>query len=194
MLHDIDKLKTLDKDEQHGKVGFEILKEQYPEVAELVKKHHLAYILDDQLQNWEEKVLNLSDARILEDEVVSLDKRFEYIRNRYPDITGGRREEMEKLYHILEKEVFKKIKLKPEKLAKAIEEQKQKQKKLRQFRKKQKEQKQEEPLQENKEEPVQEPETKEEIPQEEQIAEEQQSEPISEVSSEEGEPAKPKNN
>jgi putative nucleotidyltransferase with HDIG domain len=140
LLHDLDKLKTLKANEQHGKVAYEILKENYPEVAELVKKHNLTYILDKGLQTWEEKVLNLSDARVLQDEIVPLSERFEYIRNRYPDVTNGRRPEMEELFFKLEKEIFKKIKLNPVKLAKTIEEQKQKQKKLKQFRKKQKEQ------------------------------------------------------
>jgi len=138
MLHDLDKIKTLDNGHQHGEVSFEILSNDYKEVAELIKKHRFHCVLDNQLQTWEEKIINYSDARCQEDEIVSLDERIGYIMNRYPDACFGRKEEAEKKIKLLEKELLQKINLKPNKLAKAIEEQILQQKKLRALKRKQK--------------------------------------------------------
>ena len=102
--------------------------------------------------SWEQKILNYSDARVQEDDIVSLNERFEYGRNRYPDQVGDKREQAEEAYRIIEREIFKKIKLHPDRLEKAIANQKEKQKKLRNLRKKQKEAEKEE-QKENSEEP-----------------------------------------
>lgn len=153
LLHDIDKLQTLDNDENHGIIGSEMLAKDYPEVSQLVRNHIFSFLMNNGDTSWEQKILNYSDARVQEDEVVSLNERFEYGRNRYPDQVGDKREQAEEAYRIIEREIFKKIKLHPDRLEKAIANQKEKQKKLRNLRKKQKEaeQKQEEAKEEQKE-------------------------------------------
>jgi len=139
LLHDIDKLKTLDNNENHGIVGSEILAKDYPEVSQLVKNHVFTFLINNGDASWEQKILNYSDARVQEDEIVTLSERFEYGRNRYPDQVGDKREKAEESYKIIEREIFKKIKLHPDRLQKAIANQKEKQKKLRNLRRKQKE-------------------------------------------------------
>lgn len=140
LLHDLDKIKTINEPENHGKLTSELLKEKYPEVAELIPKHCFHYLLDNQLKTWEEKLLNYADLRVLYDELVTREERHEDARNRYPDETGGRRDEAEKEASKIEKEIFSKLDFKPHQLAKAIEKEREKQKKLKSLKRKQKEQ------------------------------------------------------
>ena len=57
----------------------------YPEVGILIKKHGLKHSFHDEFtpKTWEEKVIFYSDKRVKNDKIVSLDERFEYIKQRY---------------------------------------------------------------------------------------------------------------
>ena len=57
----------------------------FPEVAILIKKHGLKRCHEDEFKpkTWEEKIIFYSDKRIKNDKTVSVDERFEYIKQKY---------------------------------------------------------------------------------------------------------------
>jgi|TARA_Y100000310_G_C20685973_1_gene819013 putative nucleotidyltransferase with HDIG domain len=81
LLHDVEKLKK-----DHIVAGHDFLtKLGYPRVAKVVLKHGLEHIRETKFSptNVEDKIVFYSDKRVLNDKVVSLDKRFNYIHKRY---------------------------------------------------------------------------------------------------------------
>lgn len=82
LLHDLKKLSPND----HVIEGFEYIKSiGFPEVAEVVKRHGLAHLdsRDFSPKTWEEKIVFYADKRVKNDGIVSVDERFEYIKQRY---------------------------------------------------------------------------------------------------------------
>lgn len=82
LLHDLKKLSPND----HVIEGFEYIKSiGFPEVAEIVKKHGLAHLDNPNFvpKTWEEKIVFYADKRVKNDRIVSVDERFEYIKQRY---------------------------------------------------------------------------------------------------------------
>ena len=82
LLHDVKKLSPND----HVIEGCELVKSLgYPEVAEVMKKHGLEHIHKEDFvpKTWEEKIVFYSDKRVKGTKVVSVDERFEYIKQRY---------------------------------------------------------------------------------------------------------------
>jgi len=89
LLHDIKKLKPGD----HEIEGAEYVESLgYPEVGVLIKKHGLKYSFNDEFipKTWEEKIIFYSDKRVKNDKIVTVDERFEYIKQTY------KREDVEK--------------------------------------------------------------------------------------------------
>ena len=82
LLHDVKKASQDD----HVAEGFKLLKSLgFGEVAEVIKKHGL-YNLDKEEfvpKTWEEKIVFYADKRAKGDRIVSVDERFEYIKQRY---------------------------------------------------------------------------------------------------------------
>ena len=84
LLHDITKTRSFETREDHALTGKELLTERgFPAVAQVVGQHvHLEnYVQGNGLD--EAQVVNYADKRVLHDEVVSLEKRMEYIVKRY---------------------------------------------------------------------------------------------------------------
>ena len=82
LLHDIRKTSPND----HIVEGYELVKYLgYPKVANLIKKHGLMHINKGEFvpKTWEEKIVFYADKRFKGDKMVSLDERFEYIKQRY---------------------------------------------------------------------------------------------------------------
>ncbi|MBI2542408.1 HD domain-containing protein [Candidatus Woesearchaeota archaeon] len=82
LLHDVKKLSPND----HVLEGYEYVKSLgYPEVAMVIKKHGLAHLDDEGFVpgTWEEKIVFYADKRVKGDKIVSVDERFEYIKQRY---------------------------------------------------------------------------------------------------------------
>ena len=82
LLHDVRKLSPND----HVVEGYGLVNSLgFPEVAILIKKHGLANLDNDEFApiTLEEKVVFYADKRVTNDKVVSLDERFEYIKQRY---------------------------------------------------------------------------------------------------------------
>ena len=122
LLHDIDKHKTFNDSEQHGKESERILLAEgvSEEIATIARKHHLSTILlkgEEALQTWEEKVVYYADKRVVHDKPVSLEERFNYLRQRYGNISEDALETINKCepkVTALEKEIFSKINAEPD--------------------------------------------------------------------------------
>lgn len=82
LLHDVEKLSPND----HVVGGFEMVKSiGYPEVASVIKKHGIYHLEEEEFapKTWEEKIVFYADKRVKGDKIVSVDERFEYIKQRY---------------------------------------------------------------------------------------------------------------
>ncbi|MBI2657581.1 HDIG domain-containing protein [Candidatus Woesearchaeota archaeon] len=107
LLHDIKKADS----EDHIVQGHELVKSLgFPEVALIIKKHGLSYLDNPEFvpKTWEEKIVFYADKRIKNDKIVSVDERFEYIKQRY------KRGDVEKEINFtkkIEKELLRKAKL-----------------------------------------------------------------------------------
>ena len=57
----------------------------FPEVARIISKHGLAHLDKEECQpkSVEEKIVFYADKRVKHDQIVPVEKRFEYIRERY---------------------------------------------------------------------------------------------------------------
>ena len=85
LLHDIDKMQSLEGG-NHGVLSRKILEtEGYPEVAKIAESHVLHNIIPPgRLPGIEAKIVFYADKRVKHDKVVSIDERFKYLRERYP--------------------------------------------------------------------------------------------------------------
>lgn len=82
LLHDIKKVNS----EDHVIEGYEYVKSLgFPEVALLIKKHGLYHLEEEEFtpKTWEEKIVFYADKRIKGGKTVSVDERFEYVKQRY---------------------------------------------------------------------------------------------------------------
>jgi len=114
LLHDLDKIKTL-KNHKHGIVTEEILRKKgYASLGRLAKFHRFDYVL--KLKTWEEKIINYADKRCVEDNIVTLKQRFAYLDRKYKIHKRKKSDLAKKLFLKLEREIFHKLKLNPNKL------------------------------------------------------------------------------
>ena len=119
LLHDITKTRSFETREDHALTGKELLTERgFPAVAQVVGQHvHLEnYVQGKGLD--EAQVVNYADKRVLHDEVVSLEKRMEYIVERYGQ-EETHRERIMLLWqqsHRLEEHLFRYIEFQPDEL------------------------------------------------------------------------------
>ncbi len=87
LLHDIGKIESIRNGGNHEKIGHDILvRHGFKEVAEVVLKHSLHYIIDtkNKPRSLEEKILFYSDKRVMGHKVVPLKKRLDDLLKRYP--------------------------------------------------------------------------------------------------------------
>ena len=113
LLHDLDKIRTL-KTDQHGIVADEFLTKQgFPEVGKIARWHRFTFIKDSTLP-WEAKIVNYADKRVKHDKIVTLQDRFTDLLLRY-DVKTPDHDAIQRFFQ-LEKEIFTRIKLNPEKL------------------------------------------------------------------------------
>ncbi|MFH2091837.1 MAG: HDIG domain-containing metalloprotein [Pseudomonadota bacterium] len=84
LLHDITKTRSFETHEIHSETGGQMLTQMgYPEVGAIIRQHVLLDVYDMQSPVTVEEIVNYSDKRVLHDQVVSLEKRLEYIECRY---------------------------------------------------------------------------------------------------------------
>ena len=119
LLHDITKTRSFKTRENHAQTGGEFLSDQgYPEVGELVRQH---VSLDDYphpVELGERQIINYADKRVLHDQVVSLDKRLNYILEKYgetPENVGRIHRLWEKTLE-LEAKIFEDLPVAPQEL------------------------------------------------------------------------------
>ena len=119
LLHDIAKIQCLGKKEMdHAAEGRLLLeKEGFPEVGAVVETHMLSDITNNKTTTWERKILNYADKRA-GDNIVSLEKRFAYIRKRYGKKFAADIDAAEPALKELEKEIFSLIGEKPDSVEK----------------------------------------------------------------------------
>ncbi|MFH1535319.1 MAG: HDIG domain-containing metalloprotein [Patescibacteria group bacterium] len=108
LLHDIAKIIAVNTnaEDKHATMGAEITEEENlgSEIAEIIRKHYLNNFNDE--CTIEELIVNYSDKRVINNRIVSLDERFEYIRNNYPKVAeevelyGERYTDFEKKYQL----------------------------------------------------------------------------------------------
>lgn len=120
LLHDITKTRSFETNEIHSETGATILTEMgYPEIGDIIRQHVLLDSYKSQSPISEQEIVNYSDKRILHDNIVSLNKRMEYIQIRYNIGTEFKeRFQMMKTNTLaLEKKIFNLLNISPDQLA-----------------------------------------------------------------------------
>ena len=123
LLHDITKTRSFATREDHALTGGEHLYDSgYPEIGDLIRQHVKldAYSVDGTIS--EAEVLNYADKRVLHDEIVALDRRLDYILDRYGE-TPAHRERIHVLWQKtreLENKLFKDLSFAPDDLTRLI--------------------------------------------------------------------------
>ena len=116
LLHDITKTRSFKTREDHALTGGEYLADRgYPEVGDLVRQHVVLDTYSVAATIREVEVLNYADKRVLHDEIVVLDKRLDYILERYAE-TPAHRKRINVLWQKtkeLEKKLFKDLSFAP---------------------------------------------------------------------------------
>ena len=123
LLHDITKTRSFKTREDHAQTGGEYLADcGYPEIGELIRQHV-------KLDNYsavgtisDAEVLNYSDKRVLHDEIVILDRRLDYILERYAE-TETHRQRIYLLWQKtreMENKIFKNLSFAPDDLSRLI--------------------------------------------------------------------------
>lgn len=113
LLHDIGKGMAKRNKLGHGALGYEILvKEGYPEIAEVVLTHSIKSIKDEEMKTWEQKIVNYADRRVDECQIVPLVVRLKKLAKRHKRYA---KEIMDTKvsYLKLEREIMKAAKTKP---------------------------------------------------------------------------------
>ncbi len=116
LLHDLDRAEETRGREKHGHKSYRILKPFSPEIALVVKKHVLGAILENGLKTWEEKIVYYADKRVRGSKIVTLEERYNDMKKRHGHIKQAMitMQKTEPLVFKLEKEIFNKIKGRPE--------------------------------------------------------------------------------
>lgn len=103
------------KELHHAEAAFEIFKDDYPEMAEVIKIHRNSGIITDPLDSWEKKVMHYSDKRVDHYKTVSLDDRMKLGLQRWQVKPENDHSEMLLVkMKALEKIIFDKINKSPE--------------------------------------------------------------------------------
>ena len=100
LLHDITKTRSFSTGEDHAFTGSQFLTDRgYTEVGDLVRQH---VVLDEYSTTKipvEADIINYADKRVLHDEIVDLDRRLDYILERY----AKKAEHRKRIYRLWEK-------------------------------------------------------------------------------------------
>ena len=84
LLHDITKTRSFKTEENHAVTGGQLPPEQYyPEVGDLVRQHVRLDVYTEPVTLGEAEIINYADKRVLHDRIVGLDKRLDYILEKY---------------------------------------------------------------------------------------------------------------
>jgi uncharacterized protein len=119
LLHDLMKTESLRTQEDHAQSGYRVLKELgYERIAKVVRQHIVVTEPGNAEQVSEEEVVNYADKRVRHDQIVSLEDRFRYLRQRYgrgPE-SLRRLQELEQASFQIEKKIFSILEIRPDDL------------------------------------------------------------------------------
>ena len=119
LLHDITKTRSFNTGEDHAITGGQFLADRgYPEVGDLVRQHVVLDTYGVEKIPGNAEIINYADKRVLHDEIVDLDRRLDYILERYakkPEHRKRIRLLWEKTKH-LEDRLFSDLPFSPENL------------------------------------------------------------------------------
>jgi putative nucleotidyltransferase with HDIG domain len=100
LLHDITKNRSFETAENHALTGGQKLADLgYPEIGNLVRQHVRLDNYANPTNLSEAVIINYADKRVLHDRIVSLDKRMNYIMDRY----GEKPEHQQRIQMLWEK-------------------------------------------------------------------------------------------
>jgi len=123
LLHDITKTRSFNTGEDHALTGGQFLADRgYPEVGDLVRQHVVLDEYPAMNTPVEVEIINYADKRVLHDEIVDLDRRLEYILERY----AKRAEHRKRIYLLwkktkhLENRIFRDLPILPEDLNRVL--------------------------------------------------------------------------
>jgi uncharacterized protein len=123
LLHDITKTRSFQTREDHAITGGQYLIERgYPEIGHLVRQHVRLDEYPNPVTLGEAVLINYADKRVLHDQVVTLEKRMDYILEKYarlPEHELRIRRLWEKT-EALENEIFRGLPFSPEDLNRLI--------------------------------------------------------------------------
>ena len=119
LLHDITKTRSFKTEENHALTGGQFLTEQgYPEIGELVRQHVRLDEYPNPVVLGEAEIINYADKRVLHDQIVSLDKRLDYILEKYGKLPEHQ-DRIRRLWGktlIIEDEIFSDLAITPQDL------------------------------------------------------------------------------
>lgn len=123
LLHDITKTRSFKTREDHAlTVGEHLADRGNPEIGDLVRQHVKLDTYSVAATIREVEVLNYADKRVLHDEIVVLDRRLDYILERYAE-TPAHRERINLLWQKtreMENKLFKDLSFAPDDLNRLI--------------------------------------------------------------------------
>ena len=123
LLHDITKTRSFKTREDHALTGGEHLSDcGYPAIGNLICQHVALDKYSDAGTISEAEVLNYADKRVLHDEIVGLDRRMDYIVERYAE-TPAHKERIHVLWQKtreLENKLFQDLSFAPDDLSRLI--------------------------------------------------------------------------
>jgi len=123
LLHDITKTRSFKTREDHAQTGGVYLADcGYPEIGELIRQHVKLDNYSAVATISDAEVLNYSDKRVLHDEIVILDRRLDYILERYAE-TEAHRQRIYLLWQKtreMENKIFKDLSFAPGDLSRLI--------------------------------------------------------------------------
>jgi len=105
----------------HEDAAYDVLKEQYPALAQTIKRHRYMAMLDekDRPDTWEEKLLYYADMRVMHDKIVPLKQRLAEGHKRNIHMHGSAAQskintaKVDPMIEEMEKQIFEKIGLDP---------------------------------------------------------------------------------
>lgn len=104
----------------HEDAAYEVLKDKYPALARIIKRHRYTALLDKEAPwTWEEKLVYYADKRIMHDKIVPLKERLQEAHRRHAQQHNPKERsridtaKVDALIFDLEKEIFEKIDLEP---------------------------------------------------------------------------------
>jgi putative nucleotidyltransferase with HDIG domain len=116
LLHDLAKTECLSTKEDHAQQGYELLKKMgYERIGQVVAQHIQIRKEGDPSCISEEEVVNYADKRVRHDRIVSLETRFQDLKDRYGKgrTSLGQLKELEEATREIERKIFSILQIDP---------------------------------------------------------------------------------